>query len=87
MRILGFKPTSTIKKKRQSYMYNDFSFDCDEIEGLGFFLEIEFKGKIKDPNLGRQMILDLLKEIGLKDYKIINGGYPWMQWNKGKKLF
>ena len=87
LKIMNFKSTSVVKKKRQSFKYGDFRFDCDEIEGLGFFLEVEFRGEIKDPKLGRQKIIDFLAKIGVENYKIINGGYPWMQWNQGKKLY
>ena len=84
---LKFKPTSLIEKHRESYKYKDFQFDCDEIKGLGFFVEIEFKGKIEDPTKGNQKIYDLIKEIGIKNWKKTKRGYPCIQWNPGKDHF
>ena len=83
----GFRQIAVVKKHRESWDYKDFRFDCDKVEDLGFFVEIEFKGKIDNPKSGREKIIDLLKEIGIKNWKIIKGGYPWMQWNLNKDYF
>lgn len=87
LKILGFKQISVIEKHRESWKYEDFKFDCDKIKKLGFFVEIEFVGKISDPAKGREKIFNLLKILGIKNWKVISGGYPWMQWNKNKNLF
>ncbi|HPQ23245.1 MAG TPA: class IV adenylate cyclase [Candidatus Paceibacterota bacterium] len=84
---LGFKKICVIEKHRESWKYSDFQFDCDKVKGLGFFVEIEFMGKIDDPTKGREKIFDLLENIGIKNWKVIKGGYPWMVWNKDKNLF
>ena len=84
---LGFNKISTIKKRRESWRFNNFQFDCDEVEGLGFFVEIEYKGEIEDTTKGRQVITDFLAEIGIRGWKIIKRGYPWMQWNPDIKHF
>lgn len=84
---LGFKQISVVEKHRESWKYNDFKFDCDKIKGLGSFVEIEFIGEIGDPTKGREKILDLLKNLRIKNWKIIKGGYPWMFWNRDKNLF
>ena len=78
---LGFKPTSIIKKRRNSYKYKEFQFDCDEAEGLGFFVEIEFKGEIGDPAQGKQKIFEFLNEINLTGWQKTKRGYQWMEWN------
>ena len=44
--------------------------------------EIEYKGRIEDPQKERERIFNLLKKIDIKGWKIIDRGYPWMQWNK-----
>jgi len=87
LKKLGFRQTSVIKKHREDWKYNDFIFSCDSIEGLGFFVEIEYHGKIDDPTKGKQKIFDLLKSIGVRDWKKIKGGYPWMQWNPNKNHY
>ena len=84
---LGFKQICTVEKYRESWKYGDFQFDCDKIKGLGSFIEIEFTGKIDNPKKGREKIFDLLKNLGIKNWKVIKGGYPWMLWNKDKNLF
>lgn len=87
LKRLDFNQIAIVKKHRESWLYKDFRFDCDRVEGLGFFVEIEFKGEIDNPSGGREKIIDLLKEIGAENWKIIKGGYPWMQWNLDKNLF
>ena len=84
---LGFKPTSTIKKHRNSYKYEEFQFDCDDAEDLGFFVEIEFRGELEDPTQGKQKIFDLIEEIGIKDWKKTKRGYSWIQWNPDDNHF
>lgn len=84
---LGYKQICVVEKYRESWKYDDFQFDCDEIKGLGSFVEIEFTGKIEDPTKGREKIFDLLEKLGIKNWKVIKGGYPWMLWNKDKNLF
>jgi len=87
LKKLGFRQIAIVKKHRESWQYKDFRFDCDEVEGLGFFVEIEFRGEIDNPKNGREKIINLLKEIGIKNWKIIKGGYPWMQWNLNQNYF
>jgi len=87
LKKLGFRQIAIVKKHRESWRYKDFRFDCDEVEGLGFFVEIEFKGEIDNPKNGREKIINLLKGIGIKNWKIIKGGYPWMQWNLNQNYF
>ena len=87
LKRLGFRQISIIKKDRQSWQYGDFRFDCDDVEGLGFFVEIEYQGQIDDPSKGKEKIFDLLKKIGLKNWQTIKGGYPWMQWNPNNNHF
>ncbi|MBS3165738.1 class IV adenylate cyclase [Candidatus Woesearchaeota archaeon] len=87
LKRLGFKETSIIEKHRESYRYRDFQFDCDEVKGMGFFVEIEFRGELSDPALGKQKIYDLLNEIGINNWKKTKRGYVWMQWNPGREYF
>lgn len=87
LKVLGFKEISVIRKYRESWRYKDFKFDCDKVDGLGFFVEIEFIGKIDDPTKGRDKIFELLKNLRIKNWKVIKGGYPWMQWNSDKNYF
>ncbi len=38
---LGFKEAFTIDKQRESYKYKDFLIDLDNVDKLGYFIEIE----------------------------------------------
>jgi len=80
--VLGFKQTAVIKKHRESYLYKNFQFDCDRVESLGYFVEIEFKGRVKSPEEGFQKILDLLEGIGIRNWTEAKNGYVQMFWNK-----
>jgi len=82
LETLGFKEMLIIDKKRKSYRYKNFQFDCDQVTGLGFFVEVEYKGKVKSPKMCLKEIYDLLSEIGIKDYEEMNIGYLAMLWNK-----
>jgi len=84
---LGFKETSIINKKRKSYLYQDFKFDCDEVKGLGFFVEIEFKGEVEDLTTGNQKIYDFLKKINITNWQKTKRGYSWIQWNPKENHF
>ena len=84
---LGFQETASTHKKRKSYRYQDFKFDCDEVDGLGFFVEIEFKGELADPAQGQQKIFDFLKEINLTGWQKTKRGYQWMEWNPEENHF
>lgn len=84
---LGYKQICVVEKNRESWRYEDFQFDCDEIKELGFFVEIEFIGKIDDPTKDREKIFEMLENLGIRNWKVIKGGYPWMLWNKDKNLF
>ncbi len=83
---LGYKQSSTIRKHRESWKQGDFKFDCDDVDGLGFFVEVEFTGEAEDPMEGKQKIFSLLKQIGI-EWKKTRRGYCWIQWNPGKEHF
>ena len=45
LEVLGFEPLINVQKKRLSYQYQDYEISIDEVEGLGSFVEIEWKGQ------------------------------------------
>lgn len=79
--LLSFKKISTVDKLRQSYEYKDFQIECDTVKGLGYFVEVELKSKVRKPEMGYKKITGLLDEIGI-DWKEVRGGYLQMMWNK-----
>jgi len=82
LEYLDYNQISEVKKNRESWSYDNFLIEKDEIENLGVFYEIEFKGDANSPQEGLERIYSLLKNIGIRDWKIIDRGYPWMQWNE-----
>ncbi len=61
---IGFEEAFTVDKKRQSYKYKDFSIDLDEVEKLGFFIEIEKMIKSDDEKeIAKKECLELLNII------------------------
>ncbi len=81
LKHLGYHQISEVKKHRESWQFDNFLIEKDIIENLGTFYEFEFKGDIDNPEYGNDIIFNLLKEIGVINWKIIDRGYPWMQWN------
>lgn len=79
--MLGYESISVIDKTRDSWRYGDFKIERDEVANLGKFYEIEFCGNVEDPTNAKQHIFDLLSTIGINNWRLIDRGYPWMQWN------
>lgn len=73
----NFIPFITVDKCRQSFMYNDCEISIDEVQGLGDFIEIEYKGT----NTATNKIIDFLKkiliEIGAKVGPTDHTGYAY----------
>lgn len=79
--ILGYEEICCYHKTRKVYHYKEFEFDLDLVDELGIFLEIEFQGQIENLQKGVPAIHNLLKEIGIHTYTIVNTGYPQIFWN------
>lgn len=82
LKKLGFKISATIKKQRISYKYKEFQIDVDSVENLGDFVEIEYKGQLKNYKTGYNRIKYLLNEIGIGDWEEAKGGYVGLMLNK-----
>ncbi len=39
---LGFKPTAVVDKVRRIFNYEDYTITLDKLEGLGYYMEIEY---------------------------------------------
>ncbi|MEQ8382989.1 MAG: class IV adenylate cyclase [Coleofasciculus sp. A1-SPW-01] len=81
LELLGYEVISLIDKTRESWIYNNFKIERDCVKGLGNFYEIEFTGQTSNPEKGKEIIFDFLTVIGIENWKLIDRGYPWMQWN------
>lgn len=78
---LGLREIALVAKKRDKWSYGSFIVDCDQVEGLGSFFEIEHKGHLEDPSRGRELIEHFLHETGLEEWRVAKRGYPWQLWN------
>lgn len=76
---LDVKPVTTVDKTRKIYMYKNYEISMDSIKGLGNFVEIEYKGKIKGikPDKVTGEMVKFLKDLDCG--KIIRNyvGYPF----------
>jgi adenylate cyclase class 2 len=84
---LRFKETARIEKDRSIWRYRDFEISLDEVKKLGNFVEFEYKGRVTDPAEDKKRLFDLVKEIGLKNWRKTKRGYCFMLWNPGKEHF
>lgn len=82
LKTLGFTDQTKVEKTRQSFKYKDFEIELDEVVDLGNFVEIELKqeGNITFEE-GQEQIKDLLREIGITQFKTCSRGYVSMLWN------
>ncbi len=62
LEALGFEPVFTIHKIRDMYEYAGLSICCDEVIGLGEYVEVE--GRSLDDH---DLIMDVIKELGVAD--------------------
>lgn len=64
-RRLGFKEDIVVKKKRLVYRLGDVTFELNDVEGLGGFLDIEVISE--DVNDAKRKIWEVARELGLSE--------------------
>ena len=72
-----FVPFVVVNKFRQSFMYKDREISVDEVQELGDFIEIEYKGKNNAVDEVRNLLNKTLIEIGAKVGPTDNKGYAY----------
>lgn len=73
---LDFKEYLTVDKIRKSYVVDDkFEVDLDEVQGLGFFVEIETLQDFGGVEKARAEIIKLAKNLGVDTSKVDKYGY------------
>lgn len=74
MRALGEK--GTVKKKRHLYLVGQTRVHCDEVEGLGYFMELEVvMNEDQSAEEGEQIARDLMSKLGVEEADLITGAY------------
>ncbi len=79
--LLGFEKTVEVHKKRIKTNYKDYEICLDEVENLGYFIEVE---KMSDEDGGKVQneLFDFLKGLGVEKEDRVLIGYDTMVWLK-----
>lgn len=75
---LGFRELIAVKKTRQIWMYDDVEISMDEVDELGSFIELEYKGQMSDVAEVRKYLHEVLRTIGANEGTPASRGYPHM---------
>ena len=81
--FMGLKKVAEVKKERRVYSYQDkYAVFLDRVENLGYYLEIEVKGTIKDFYEEYDNLLKGCRYLGLNLNNIERKRYPELLLNK-----
>lgn len=73
-RAMGEK--GVVKKKRLLYLVGQTRVHCDEVEGLGCFMELEVVMKENQCTFeGEQIARDLMSKLGVEEADLVKGAY------------
>jgi adenylate cyclase, class 2 len=78
LRRLDFKHLITVNKERSAWHYGDYEIAFDEVEGLGSFVEIEWKGSEEgaNPEEITAKMMNFLETLGCGKIERQWKGYP-----------
>jgi len=75
---LDFVKLVDVKKTRRVWMYKDVEVSIDAVEDLGDYIELEYKGNLRDVDAARDYLFAVLKEIGAETGELDQRGYPYL---------
>ena len=77
---LDFKHLITVDKLRSAWRYKEYEIALDTVEGLGDFVEIEYKGRDADvvPSEITEQMMSFLDGIGCGAIERTFKGYPYL---------
>lgn len=79
LEALNFQSIVVVDKTRKKWMYENYEVALDSVEGLGEFVEIEYKGNEEvDPAEVTRRMVQFLKDRGCGKIELNNGGYPYL---------
>lgn len=65
-----------VRKTRLLYMVGRTRIHIDDVESLGFFLELEVVlEESEDPNAGKREAFEIMQRLGVSDAQLIEGAY------------
>ena len=80
---LGFRKWFTKNKYSEVYQINkNFHIELNNVQNLGWFLEIEYLAKRNEIKKARHEILKIMNKLGIKENQIEKSGYTKMLWKK-----
>ncbi|MEM2637509.1 MAG: class IV adenylate cyclase [Candidatus Korarchaeota archaeon] len=72
---LGFEVFAVVRKMREKYRYNNLTIAIDNVEGLGYFIEIEKQNNGNNVDYDKKKIIELLEKLGISKEKMIRKSY------------
>lgn len=78
LKILGFKESVVVKKKRMSFCFDECTVNVDDVAGLGSFLEVEVLADEDGVDDAYHRIAGVLSALGLSYKKLILKSYAEM---------
>src|SRR6202035_2696994 len=86
LHALGFRKLIDVKKVRRVWEYLDVEISLDEVEELGSFIELEYKGQLTDVAAARKQLFSVLEKLGAKTDTLAVKGYPHLLLAKKKLI-
>lgn len=78
LKALNLKPLVTVDKQRATYRYKEYEIALDHVEGLGDFVEVEYKGtNNENPTEITDQMVTFLKDLGVGKMYRNYVGYPF----------
>lgn len=86
---LGLKELLTIRNNRKYYRYGNYEIILEDVQELGVFLEVEYKGSISEANLyDTEKDIELfISSLGLCTTSKLNAGKPELFIKKHNLVF
>lgn len=82
--FLGFRPEVKVRKTRRKTKYKDYEICLDEVDNLGYFIELE-KITVEDATTVQDEMMKFLKELGVNSKDRVMNGYDTLIWLKDNK--
>lgn len=79
---LNFTKLVEVKKLRKSWDFQDAEISIDSVDGLGHFIEVEYRGDLDDIAAARKYLFTVLERLGAKTGESDTKGYPWLMLEK-----
>ncbi|WP_052600204.1 class IV adenylate cyclase [Aureispira sp. CCB-QB1] len=83
---LGAEEIALVKKKRETFVFKDeFEIVLDQVDDLGFFIEVEAIKNQGGIEATRKKVENFINSINIGQYRTDYRGYPYLVFQKTKK--